>query len=210
MTLVRDIYQRVSSYPAIQPYCLGVKSGRDITRAELEKALRKNPDVLIEAIKANRMAIFEIINEATLEQQARAQNEAEEAEKAAYEESFKHLPLPFHPHAMPAAQWLEAVAIQSPEKAWKFHDILFKNQDRLGADFFRTTAGDLGVDVVKCEKDAQSQAVKDRIAADMDEARNFGFEGTPGFLLNGVPVIGAKPPAHFEDVITRLNSTKAK
>lgn len=267
MTLVRDIYQRVSSYPAIQPYCLGVKSGRDITRAELEKALRKNPDVLIEAIKANRMAIFEIINEATLEQQARAQNEAEEAEKAAYEESFKnplkpaiddktrirglrdakytlveyadfecpycatgyqtveelrkkygndlrfifkHLPLPFHSHAMPAAQWLEAVAIQSPEKAWKFHDILFKNQDRLGADFFRTTAGDLGVDVVKCEKDAQSQAVKDRIAADMDEARNFGFEGTPGFLLNGVPVIGAKPPAHFEDVITRLNGTKAK
>lgn len=240
---------------------------RDVTKAELEKTLHQHPEVLIEAIKANRMAIFEIINQATLEEQARVQGATDEAEKAAYEESFKnprnpvindktrirgprdakytlveyadfecpycassyqtveelrnkygndlrfvfkHLPLSFHAHAMPAAQWLEAIAIQSPEKAWKFHDVLFKNQDRIGVDFFRRTAADLGVDLIKCEKDAQSQTVKDRIAADMDEARNFGFEGTPVFLLNGIPVIGAKPPAHFEEVITRLIAPKVK
>ena len=55
-----------------------------------------------------------------------------------------------------------------------------------------------------------TNSVKGRIAADMDEARNFGFEGTPVFLLNGIPVIGAKPPAHFEDVITRLIDPKVK
>jgi len=212
----------------------GAAQATDITGDELKKALQKHPNVLIEAIKANRKAIFDIINQTGVEEQARVQKEAEEAEKKAYEDSFKnplkpaiddktrirggkdakytlveysdfqcpycagayrtveelrkrhgndlrfiykHLPLPFHPHAMPAAQWLEAVAIQSPEKAWKFH--------------------------------AKSQAVKDRIAADVEEAKTYGFNGTPGFLLNGIPVKGAYPVEYFEDIIKKLDATKA-
>jgi protein-disulfide isomerase len=122
---------------------------------------------------------------------------------------YKHLPLPFHPQEMPAAHWLEAIAIQSPENAWKFHDILFKNQDKLGVDFFKKTAKDLGVDVDKCEKEAESQAVKDRIAADMEEAKKFGFNGTPGFLLNGIPVKGAHPIEYFEEIIKKFAAAKA-
>lgn len=238
----------------------------DITGDELEKALQKNPNVLIEAIKANRKAIFDIINQTGLEDQASMQKEAEEAERKASADSFKnplkpaiddktrilgekdakytlveysdfqcpycasayhtvkelskrhgndlrfiykHLPLPFHAQAMPAAQWLEAVAIQSPEKAWKFHDTLFENQAKLGVDFFKKTAKDLGVDVERCEKDAESQAVKDRIAADMEEAKKFGFNGTPGFLLNGIPVKGAYPIEYFEEIIKKLDAAKA-
>jgi protein-disulfide isomerase len=230
---------------------------------ELAKALRKNPDVLVEAIKANRKAIFEIINQTGLEEQARAQKETEEAERKAFEDSFrnplkpaighetpirgarnakytlveyadfqcpycadshqtiqelrrkygkdlrfifKHLPLSFHSQAMRAAQWFEAVAIQSPEQTWKFHDLLFENQEKLGVDFFRKIAMDLGVDVVKCERDADSQAVKDRIAADIEEARQHGFDGTPGFLLNGIPVKGSHPVETFETIIKRLDA----
>jgi protein-disulfide isomerase len=244
----------------------GAAQAKDITGDELKKALQENPDVLIEAIKANRKAIFDIINQTGVEEQARVQKEAEEAEKKAYEDSFKnplkpaiddktrirggkdakytlveyadfqcpycaggyqtveelrkrhghdlrfifkHLPLPFHPQAMPAAQWLEAVAIQSPEKAWRFHDILFENQDKLGVNFFKKTAKDLGVDVEQCEKEAESQAVKDRIAADVEEAKKSGFNGTPGFLLNGIPVKGAYPVEYFEDIIKKLDAAKA-
>lgn len=239
---------------------------KDITGDQIKKALQKNPDVLIEAIKANKKAIFHIINQTGIEEQARVQKEAETAEKKVYEGYFKnplkpaiddetlilgekdarytlveysdfqcaycasayntvkelrkkhgndmrfilkHLPLPFHPQAMLAAQWFEAVAIQSPEKAWKFHDILFENQDKLGVDFFKKTAQDLGVDAAKSEKDAESQAVKNRIAADMEEAKKYGFNGTPGFLLNGIPVGGAYPVEHFEGIIKKLNATKA-
>jgi protein-disulfide isomerase len=235
----------------------------DITRDELANALRRNPDVLIDAIRANRKAIFDIVNQTGIEEQARIQKEAADAAQKAYEDTFKnplkpaidastrvrgtidakytlveyadfqcpycatgyktveelrakhgsnlrfvfkHLPLPFHPEAMPAARWFEAIAIQSPEKAWKFHDILFENQDKLGVEFYRKTAKALGVDVKRCELDAASQVVRERIAADMAEAQKFGFEGTPGFLINGVPVKGAYPVAHFEDVIKKLNA----
>lgn len=238
----------------------------DITKDELKAALRKHPDVLIEAIKANRKAIFNIINQTGVEEQTRMQKEAADAQAKAYEDTFKHpfkpvidattrirgnpdakytlveyadfecpycgaayptieelrkkhgndlrfiyknLPLPFHPQSMPAAKWFEAIAIQSPEKAWKFHDILFQNQDKLGDDFYKKTAKELGVDVAKCERDIDSQALKDRIAADMAEAGKFGFEGTPGFLLNGVPVMGAYPVDYFEGVIKKLDAAKA-
>lgn len=118
---------------------------------------------------------------------------------------FKHLPLVnMHPKAMPAAQWMEAISLQSPEKAWEFHDKLFENQDKLGDEFFRDTAKQLGVDVAKAEKDLGSKAVKDKIEADIKEAKSFGIDGTPGFIINGVPLRGAYPPEAFEPIISRL------
>jgi protein-disulfide isomerase len=120
---------------------------------------------------------------------------------------YKHLPLiRLHPMAMPAAKWQEAVALQSPEKAWAFHDAMFKNQASLSEDFFKKTAGDLGLDVAKAAQDAESRAVADKIEADSAEAAKFGFKGTPGFLVNGVPIhgIGRNPAGEFDDIIARL------
>ena len=44
---------------------------------------------------------------------------------------YKHLPLNFHPFAMPAAKRFEAIVLQSAKKAFKFHDEIFENQDKL-------------------------------------------------------------------------------
>ena len=123
---------------------------------------------------------------------------------------FKNKPLPFHPNAGPAAQWLEAATLQNPEKAWAFHDKLFENQDKLGDAFYEETAKSLGLDVEKIKKDLQSQAVKDSIAADTKEAEALGFEGTPGFLINGVPVRGAYPAEHFEQIIQKIDEAAKK
>ena len=123
---------------------------------------------------------------------------------------YKHLPLVnIHPQAMPAARWQEAVALQSPEKAWDFHDTMFKNQDKLGDaktadEFFHQTVKDLGLDPKKAEKDAASSAVQDKIDADVKEGTAFGFTGTPGFLVNGVAVRGAYPPGYFDMIIGKL------
>ncbi len=120
--------------------------------------------------------------------------------------AYKHLPLSFHPQAMPAAQYYEAIRLQSPEKAWQFHDAIYKNQRKLqnGEAFLKAEAKALGVDMNKLAKDVKSEAVQSRIDADMAEAGKFGFQGTPGFLLNGVPVKGAYPAAHFDGIIDEL------
>ncbi len=119
---------------------------------------------------------------------------------------FKNLP--FQPQAMPAAQWFEALALQSEEKAWTFHDMLLENQSKLGEDYFKALTKDLGLDVAKAAKDAQSDAVKNKIEADVKEAKGFGFEGTPAYLINGVPLRGAYPVEAFEKIITRLLAAK--
>ncbi len=121
---------------------------------------------------------------------------------------FKNFPLNFHPMAMPAAQWFEALALQSPAKAWTFHDTLFEHQDKLGEEYFKTLTKDLGLDVAKAAKDAKSDKVKDKIEADVKEAKAFGIEGTPAYLINGVPLRGAYPVEAFEQIISKLQATK--
>jgi protein-disulfide isomerase len=119
---------------------------------------------------------------------------------------YKHLPLNFHPQAMPASQYFEAIRLQSPEKAWAFHDKIYKDQRKLqnGEAFLKSIAKELKVDMSKLEKDVKSEAVQKRIDEDMAEAAKFGFQGTPGFILNGIPVKGAYPVNHFEDLVEEL------
>lgn len=119
---------------------------------------------------------------------------------------YKHLPLSFHPQAMPAAQYYEAIRIQSPEKAWQFHDRVYSDQRKLqnGEAFLKAIAKDLKVDMTKLAKDIKSEEVQKRIDGDMAEAAKYGFQGTPGFLLNGIPVKGAYPTSHFDGLIEEL------
>lgn len=119
---------------------------------------------------------------------------------------YKHLPLSFHPQAMIASQYYEAIRLQNTEKAWQFHDAIYKDQRRLqnGEKFLKEIATKLKVDMKKLAKDVNSEEVTKRIEADMAEASKFGFQGTPGFLLNGIPVKGAYPTAHFDSLIEEL------
>jgi protein-disulfide isomerase len=119
---------------------------------------------------------------------------------------LKQTPLSIHPQAMPAAQMFEAIAMQSPEKAWRFHDLLFASQDALeaqGATFLVQAARQVGADVPRALRDAQGGEVARIIAADQREAKAFGFSGTPGILINGVSFDGAYPEADLEQVIDR-------
>lgn len=119
---------------------------------------------------------------------------------------FKHLPLDFHPMAMPAAKYFEAIAMQDHKKAEKFHDEIFMNQTQLnqeGEKFLKAATKKVGANLAKVEKDINSESVQKRIAADMEEAKKFEFSGTPGFLINGVSLRGAYPPPEFKKIIDR-------
>ncbi len=119
---------------------------------------------------------------------------------------FKSLPLPMHPMALPAAKRFEALVLQDPKKAYKFHDEVFQNQDKLNSDgekFLDSVAKKVGADMGKLKTDMNSDKVKARIEADSKEAEKFGISGTPGFIVNGVSIRGAYPFDTFKTIIDR-------
>jgi protein-disulfide isomerase len=108
--------------------------------------------------------------------------------------------------AMPAAKYFEAIAMQDPKKAEKFHDEVFSNQKELTADgekYLKTVVKKVGANLAKVEKDMNSAGVQKRIATDMEEAKKFEFSGTPGFLINGVSLRGAYPVPEFKKIIDK-------
>jgi protein-disulfide isomerase len=119
---------------------------------------------------------------------------------------FKHLPLDFHPKALPAAKYFEAIGRQDHAKAQKFHDEVFENQGRLkneGEKYMDGVAKKLGADMKKLAADLKDESLMKRIEADMAEAQKFGISGTPGFLINGVSLRGAYPFSEFKTIIDR-------
>ena len=116
---------------------------------------------------------------------------------------YKHNPLPFHAAAEPAARYFEAIALQSEEQAWQFHDRVFEQQQSLsgGEDALREIASALDIDQARLTRDLSSPAVAERLRLDQEEAQKFGFDGTPAFLVNGVSLIGNQPSEDFDRVI---------
>ncbi|MCB0323786.1 MAG: thioredoxin domain-containing protein [Bdellovibrionales bacterium] len=119
---------------------------------------------------------------------------------------FKHLPLPFHPQAQPAAR--AAVAAQRQGKFWEMHDLLFENQQNLSDELYVELAEKLGLDVAKFKKDFEDPAVAKVVEDDAALATQLGVRGTPGFFVNGVQVRGAQPLPKFKELIDRWLAEK--
>jgi len=122
---------------------------------------------------------------------------------------YKHNPLTgIHKHAYSAALYFEAIALQNSKKAWEFHDAIFADQSILngGDSGLVSLAEKIGVDTVRLQSDVKSVAVKKRVGDDIKEARRFGFNGTPSFLINGVPIRGMLPKEKFFKVIDLIAS----
>lgn len=116
---------------------------------------------------------------------------------------YKHNPLSFHATAEPAARYFEAIALQSEEQAWRFHDLVFEQQHNLsrGVEILKDIAAGLEIDHGRLERDLQGDTVVQRLAADRAEAEQFGFDGTPAFVINGVSLIGNHPKQDFDRII---------
>lgn len=115
----------------------------------------------------------------------------------------RHFPLPSHKAAMPAALYFEAIALQSPEAAWKFYDEIFADQSKLvgGEDYLKKVAESLGLDKDRLEKDLGNEQIKARIASDMKDFETSRFDGVPVFVINGTVLVGAQPVEVFTEVI---------
>lgn len=115
--------------------------------------------------------------------------------------AFKHLPLDFHPQAMPASKASFAAGKQG--KFWEMHDYIFDNQSKLSDAFYPEAAKELKLDLAKFKKDFEDPATEARIQKDLDQAKALGVQGTPNFFINGVNLRGAYPLPEFKKVIDK-------
>ncbi len=114
---------------------------------------------------------------------------------------FKHLPLDFHPQAMPASK--ATVAAGKQNKFWEMHDKVFDNQGKLSDTYYEEAAKELGLDVEKFKKDFSDPKTEEIVKKDLALAKSLGVQGTPNFYINGVNLRGAYPLPEFKKIIDR-------
>jgi protein-disulfide isomerase len=115
--------------------------------------------------------------------------------------SFKHYPLPFHQQALPASEMSMCVNKESTAKFWKFHDLVFKNQDKMDVDNLLKFAKEAGADQAKVKECFDKGEFKDIVKADMEYGNKIGVRSTPTFFVNGQMVAGALPLEQFAEII---------
>lgn len=91
-------------------------------------------------------------------------------------------------------------------KFWEFHDAMYADQPSpnsgaIDQDHLDAIAEDIGLDVADFRRDMSSPQAQQAMADDFTEGQQIGVTGTPAFIINGQPVIGAQPTATFEQVI---------
>jgi protein-disulfide isomerase len=96
---------------------------------------------------------------------------------------FKNFPLNNHKFAMKAAA--AALAAESQGRFWEFHDLLFKNYNRINDETIRTIALGLGFDVKDFENKMRDPMIQSRIKQDMSAGTRLGIRGTPTVFING-------------------------
>ena len=112
---------------------------------------------------------------------------------------WKHLPLPFHQNAMPAA--LAAEAARQQGKFWEMHDMLMDHQDALNTRDLIGYAEQIGLDTAKFTADLRKHAGAYRVAEDVDSADLATVSGTPTFFINGKRHYGAFDLATLTDAV---------
>lgn len=108
------------------------------------------------------------------------------------------------PESTTAAYAGRAAAAQG--KFWEFHDAMYvdqlpPNSGRLDDGYVEGIAEEIGLDLAQFRDDMSSAATRKLVDADFAEGQSIGVTGTPSFIINGTPVVGAQPAEVFEQVI---------
>ena len=97
---------------------------------------------------------------------------------------FKHFPLRNHKFAMKAA--IASIAADSQGKFWEFHDLLFKNYNKLSDQKIQEIAQVVGLNLEEYEKKKKDPAIEKKVKQDLSDGRRAGVRGTPTVFINGI------------------------
>jgi len=115
---------------------------------------------------------------------------------------WKNSPLPYHNLARPTADAAMTVfALAGADAFWKFHDLVFANQQELSTENYLRWAVMAGVDGAKFQTERSAQLRVAKVEEDVALATRLGVQSTPVFRINGVPLVGAESKEVFKEII---------
>jgi protein-disulfide isomerase len=114
---------------------------------------------------------------------------------------FKDFPLAIHDKARPAHEAARCAGTFG--KYWEYHDRLFAVQPEFTRDDLIRYAAELHIPADRFTQCLDSGRFRTKIDADVEEGRTLGVGGTPTFLINGQPLVGARPYEQFKSAIDR-------
>ena len=122
----------------------------------------------------------------------------------------KDLPLPFHPHALPAAAAARCAGEQ--KRYWEMYSSLFDQQNCLSCKGVLTLAGEADLNRSKLKACMEQESTLALINANRSEASLHNISATPTFVigptqsngsLDGLVIEGAVPWSTFKSTIDK-------
>jgi protein-disulfide isomerase len=112
----------------------------------------------------------------------------------------KDLPLEtIHPQAFQAAEAARCAGEQG--KFWEYHDKLYADTPKLGAEELKSAAKDVGLNVPSFDQCFTSGKYRSAVQKDLNDGAQLGLTGTPAFFINGREISGARPLDAFSAII---------
>jgi protein-disulfide isomerase len=108
-------------------------------------------------------------------------------------------PLSFHAHAMDAAN--AARCANDQNKFWPYRDSVFANQGKLTPTDLKAAAKTLGMNTTQFNECFDKGKHIEEIKKDQLAGEQVGVDGTPGFFIDGRPLVGAQPLDKFSEII---------
>jgi protein-disulfide isomerase len=118
---------------------------------------------------------------------------------------FRNFPLnEAHPHAESAAETAEFAGAHG--KFWEMHDLLFENQEHLGATLYLKLAADLKLQPQDLRQAIEKRDYAAHVKSDFTGGVRSGVNGTPAFFINGER---HDLPFDYEDLLGEIESKLA-
>jgi protein-disulfide isomerase len=111
----------------------------------------------------------------------------------------KDFPVPTHKGALPAALAARCAAAQGV--FWEYHDLLYLAVPDFSREDLVRYAGRLSLDRESFTTCLDTRQFRKEVEADMIEGRALKLRGTPTFLVNGKPLVGAQPIEALREAI---------
>lgn len=126
---------------------------------------------------------------------------------------FRNYPI-YGPESDNAARGAWAAGQQG--RFWEFYRAAFaedehRNSGRYSTEGVLALAAEAGVpDLERFAADMESEEAGEEVGADAEEGYGLGITTTPGFLINGHPLLGAQPTDVFRTTIDQLLAAEGR